>query len=274
MIPFFRKIRYRLAEDKQFFKYSRYAIGEIVLVVIGILIALQINNWNNQEIEKKQIRSYLVSLAEDLKSDLRMTDTVLMQGTKIVNRIEKLNEYVRNKDIQDISNIEMLCFSWIKSNRPYVWNRSTLEELKSSGLLSNIKNQKLKGLISDYDAFTHHMDLDFSNDKVLFDKASDLMLNVVNYNYPNINEIDKLLLDPKNPTVENDFYDSEEYKKAEKLRLKLVAKNIDDIKIGVNAYIRLKSNLKIRTEVELPKLRNDAQFIIDQITKLYTVEKE
>ncbi len=44
MLPFFRKIRYRLAQDNQFFKYSRYTIGEIVLVVIGILIALYINN--------------------------------------------------------------------------------------------------------------------------------------------------------------------------------------------------------------------------------------
>jgi hypothetical protein len=44
MIPFFRKTRKKLADDNKFFKYSRYAIGEIVLVVIGILIALQINN--------------------------------------------------------------------------------------------------------------------------------------------------------------------------------------------------------------------------------------
>ncbi|UCD61312.1 MAG: hypothetical protein JSV59_01670, partial [Flavobacteriaceae bacterium] len=50
MIGFLRKIRKKLAEDNQFFKYSRYAIGEIVLVVVGILIALQINNWNNNRI--------------------------------------------------------------------------------------------------------------------------------------------------------------------------------------------------------------------------------
>ena len=62
MLPFFRKIRYRLAKDNQFLKYSRYAIGEILLVVIGILIALQINNC----IENKKLRStehqYLLSL--------------------------------------------------------------------------------------------------------------------------------------------------------------------------------------------------------------------
>ena len=46
MIPFFRKIRKQLADDNKPKKYLRYAIGEILLVVIGILVALQINNWN------------------------------------------------------------------------------------------------------------------------------------------------------------------------------------------------------------------------------------
>jgi len=46
MIPFFRKTRKNLADDNKPMKYMRYAIGEIVLVVIGILFTLQINNWN------------------------------------------------------------------------------------------------------------------------------------------------------------------------------------------------------------------------------------
>ena len=46
MINFFRRIRKQLADDNKPLKYARYAIGEIVLVVVGILIALQINNWN------------------------------------------------------------------------------------------------------------------------------------------------------------------------------------------------------------------------------------
>jgi len=49
MIPFFRKTRKKMAYDNRPIKYMRYAIGEIVLVVIGILIALQINNWNQNK---------------------------------------------------------------------------------------------------------------------------------------------------------------------------------------------------------------------------------
>ena len=53
MIPFFRKIRKKMADDNRPLKYARYAIGEIVLVVIGILIALQINTWNEEKKNKK-----------------------------------------------------------------------------------------------------------------------------------------------------------------------------------------------------------------------------
>jgi hypothetical protein len=59
MINFFRKTRKKLADDNQFLKYSRYAIGEIVLVVVGILIALQINNWNEERKSLERERALL-----------------------------------------------------------------------------------------------------------------------------------------------------------------------------------------------------------------------
>ena len=66
MIPFFRKIRYKLAKENQFFNYSRYAFGEIVLVVVGILIALQINTWNEERKEIKTEHLVLTEIREDL----------------------------------------------------------------------------------------------------------------------------------------------------------------------------------------------------------------
>ena len=61
MINFFRKTRKKLADDNKPLKYLRYAVGEIVLVVIGILIALQINNWNegrkDRVLEKKLLEN-------------------------------------------------------------------------------------------------------------------------------------------------------------------------------------------------------------------------
>ena len=53
MLSFFRKIRKNMADDNRPLQYARYAIGEIVLVLVGILIALQINNWNEERKEQK-----------------------------------------------------------------------------------------------------------------------------------------------------------------------------------------------------------------------------
>lgn len=69
MIKFFRRIRYNLMEQNKTGKYLKYAIGEIILVVIGILIALQINNWNQESKNKKLEIFYMNYLANDLKKD-------------------------------------------------------------------------------------------------------------------------------------------------------------------------------------------------------------
>ena len=66
MIKFFRKTRKKLADENKFFKYSRYAIGEIILVVIGILIALSINNWNEERKERSIEKRMLEELIENL----------------------------------------------------------------------------------------------------------------------------------------------------------------------------------------------------------------
>jgi len=66
MIPFFRKIRKNMADNNRPLKYMRYAIGEIVLVVIGILIALQINNWNENRKTKLRSQVYINEIVNDL----------------------------------------------------------------------------------------------------------------------------------------------------------------------------------------------------------------
>ncbi|RNC92088.1 MAG: hypothetical protein ED555_02980 [Allomuricauda sp.] len=70
MINFFRKIRQKLLAENKFSKYVLYAIGEIILVVIGILIALQINNWNEQRKAKTIEKEILIQFKEDLKGDI------------------------------------------------------------------------------------------------------------------------------------------------------------------------------------------------------------
>ena len=70
MLKFFRKIRQNLIAENKTSKYFKYAIGEIILVVIGILIALQINNWNEAKDRKEKLISIYKSVYADIKNDL------------------------------------------------------------------------------------------------------------------------------------------------------------------------------------------------------------
>jgi hypothetical protein len=94
MIPFFRKIRKKMADDNKPMKYMRYAIGEIVLVVVGILIALQINNWNTQlKLENEELR-----ILNELKSVL-VGKTIFGDLEFMKNRIKRNRESKASGDI-------------------------------------------------------------------------------------------------------------------------------------------------------------------------------
>ena len=69
MIKVFRKIRQNLLDENKIGKYLKYALGEILLVVIGILIALQINNWKDERKEEKEILNYIQSIKKDIQAD-------------------------------------------------------------------------------------------------------------------------------------------------------------------------------------------------------------
>ncbi|MBT8323908.1 MAG: hypothetical protein HKN99_01050 [Winogradskyella sp.] len=77
MIKFFRKIRQSMINQNRTKKYLLYAIGEIILVVIGILIALQVNNWNEERKKKTQIDQLLLDIEKDLISNYKTTNYTL-----------------------------------------------------------------------------------------------------------------------------------------------------------------------------------------------------
>jgi hypothetical protein len=70
MIKFFRKIRYNLMSENKTSKYLKYAIGEIILVMVGILLALQVNNWNENRLEKNEVSNYIQQIKTELESDI------------------------------------------------------------------------------------------------------------------------------------------------------------------------------------------------------------
>lgn len=86
MIKIFRNIRQNLLAEGKTTKYLKYAIGEIVLVVIGILIALQINNWNEDKADQKKEINYLKSIKNEMESNLQ---SVKIEEQRILNFIKR-----------------------------------------------------------------------------------------------------------------------------------------------------------------------------------------
>ena len=117
MIKFFRKIRRKLIAEGNLKRYLIYALGEILLVVIGILIAVQLNNLNKNNSNRKELQSSYQNLYLDLKTDIitfNELDTVL---TKIVKSIESIKHllFIKNKISvpQRLDTIKIISFnSW------------------------------------------------------------------------------------------------------------------------------------------------------------------
>ena len=141
MIKFFRQIRLNLMETGKTGKYLKYAIGEIVLVVIGILIALQVNNWNNGRLERQFEIKVLNEIFIDTKEDLKEMDDALRElkvsqrSTELI--IEAFHGNIPYNDSMDVHFANALKF-WSLSP-----NSTAFEAAKSEGLYL-IKNDSIR----------------------------------------------------------------------------------------------------------------------------------
>ncbi|MBT8252881.1 MAG: hypothetical protein HKO90_05630 [Flavobacteriaceae bacterium] len=247
----------------------KYAIGEIILVVIGILIALQINTWNENQKKKNLIRAYAASLISDLQADIKEVKIIKGQIEKSIIRIDSLANYVRAKQINEISNLTLVPFSMGDyTYRPYSWNRATIDELKISGALRHKGNESLSAKIVSYDAFSKHLEEDFTADSQMTANVSRLADNIINLNYSNFEEL-KFYMNTNNSILEYDFSASEAYRKAEQENLKLLTDDINKINELTNGCIKLRMFLSIRANGELPRFLKQAEEIIDLLESNY-----
>jgi len=150
MIPFFRKIRKKMADDNKPIKYMRYAIGEIVLVVIGILIALQINNWNekrkNNATQIKYLEGLFLNIEEDIEA-LNFNHSMVYKKMKSITYISN-RFYEENETKNDSLLIDHILNMWsveLYSNQSFVF-----DGIKTSGKLNLISSDDLLFNILDY----------------------------------------------------------------------------------------------------------------------------
>lgn len=142
MIKFFRKIRQNMIQENRVSKYVLYAIGEIILVVIGILIALQINNWNKKQKDIEKEQQILLSLREEFKQNIKELEFDHSINEGCLKAIVALMNFDYTKDFKTKT---------IDSLLGQVYNYATFDarlgvmnDITSSGNLELIRDSKLK----------------------------------------------------------------------------------------------------------------------------------
>jgi len=183
MINFFRKIRKQLADDNKPIKYFRYAIGEIVLVVIGILIALSINNWNENSQNKYKEKEHLINLIQDLRADsLRLTELENSFKSGVKSKIIFVDAIEGRRTSTDSLNIHFN--NQINHVSDFVPNSITMDELKNSSSLNLITNtllrRKIVKLYNSYDDLIVKLELGTIKAQEIIDIASRHIKNISN----------------------------------------------------------------------------------------------
>ena len=134
-----------LTENK-FSKYLIYAIGEIILVVIGILIALQVNNWNIDKANKMQEDKYLANIVLDLNKDIKkLNDLIAFREIRLIGD-RKIIEHINGKPVDDLNELSKNVINAMME-RNFSPNNTTYLELSNSGNLNLISNDSIKFLL-------------------------------------------------------------------------------------------------------------------------------
>lgn len=253
MIKFFRNIRQKMLTENKFSKYLIYAIGEIILVVIGILIALSINNWNQNRINTDKQQDYLIGLKNDLEkqitsfnSSFRFYELIIGKGESVLvdfSSIGKLTEI-------DSINSKL---SFLMYTRSYPEITTTFNELNSSGQLNLIKEKSLRSQVIKYyqNSEDNQKAVEGNTENVIYNQIfpiikSNIIIRPENFGFENstIRLIEKL-----NSTFENNLSDSnKEFELINAISLRIIVAKTNKYTI---------ENSKNEAELLLDRINNE-----------------
>jgi len=201
MIKFFRKIRQNLLSEGKTGKYFKYAIGEIILVVIGILIALQINNWNQNRINTDKQQDYLIGLKNDLEKQIlsfntsdQFYDLIICKGESILVDFSSIGKLTKIDSIN-----KKLSFLMYSGGYPEI--TTTFNELNSTGQLNLIRKKSLRSQIIKYyqNSKNKQKAVEGNTENVIYNQIfpvikSNIIIRPENYGFGNkkINLVDNL----------------------------------------------------------------------------------
>jgi hypothetical protein len=194
MLRFFIKIRQKLLEENKIGNYLKYAIGEIFLVVIGILIALSINNWNEANKNAKREHAFLTNLQQDLSSDsLRLKE--IKDKLKIAVSYKRVFESQMKGNVTDPDSLNAHFLKQYNLLIDFVPNSTTIDELSNNGLnliSSPSLRRQIVTLYNTYDDLILKLKIGQEKGQSVLNYVSQ---KVENINSPSPDEIQNLLKD-------------------------------------------------------------------------------
>ena len=153
MIKLFRKIRQKMLVENKFSKYLLYALGEIILVVIGILIAVAINNSQQQKITLKKEQTYLKGLQQEFITSQRKLNELLEVNKQNYVGVKTILETISNPTVSlNEKQFSELLFRSFSSDISFNANNSLLNEIINSGSLKDIANDTLRVLLTNWES--------------------------------------------------------------------------------------------------------------------------
>ena len=166
MLRLFRNIRQKLAAENKVMAYLRYAIGEILLVVIGILIALQINNWNEKRKQSELKTVYISRLILDIQQDT-LNVQIIKKQTEEAQEIIKNTIHILNTESDLLKTMQALENYFEKGwdNRIFIVNDNTYTDLLQTGNMSILKEYiKVEDIIKYYASAKISREADLGNE--------------------------------------------------------------------------------------------------------------
>ena len=180
MIKFFRKIRQNLIMQNKTSKYFKYAVGEIILVVLGILIALQLNTWNQNRQDRIQEQQILVQLLNEYENNLiQINQKILIRNETVASSFKLLN--YKNNEMQNVVadsfNLHLSRLFWRPTFDPEL---GVTTELTSSGKLYLLTNASLRNNITSFPSFLGELG---EEEKVIFNQVEEQLTPFVMEHY-------------------------------------------------------------------------------------------
>ncbi len=181
MINFFRRIRKQLFTENSFTKYLFYAIGEIILVVIGILIALQINNWNNLRIEKEEAKKSYRNIKRQIEDDRDELTKEKALNNYLSASFKYANKIIRAQDFTKSDSLALIAMG-LSQYSDFNSVGNIYETLVNSGNIKLLKNDEITSSIQQLETtYIYANKLETIHWDIIINELSPLLKSTVNF---------------------------------------------------------------------------------------------